>query len=158
MGCGIPPHPQPLSRVGEKGATFFDELQFFHSSLHEGTLLSSNVVPRALWMWKIPFLGGAARKSTSWDSCNSSLSCRDLDDKAGTDRNIVFHVNVALVIRNDATGDRQSQARTSSFGREIGQKQLFLVGRWNAVTRILDYHLDCLPMRIKATGQAELLL
>ncbi len=26
--CGIPPHPQPLSRVGERGADFFAELQF----------------------------------------------------------------------------------------------------------------------------------
>src|SRR5262245_51501021 len=39
--CGIPPHPQPLSRVGERGAAFFDEFQFFHCSLRgEGTAVN----------------------------------------------------------------------------------------------------------------------
>ena len=44
-----------------------------------------------------------------------SLPCRDLDNKAGTHRNVVLHVNVAFVIGNDATGDGQSQAGAPSF-------------------------------------------
>src|SRR5687768_3040342 len=69
-------------------------------------------------------------------------SSRELDLEARSARLVVVHVNLAVVVANDAMHDGQAKAGAAAFRREVREEKLVLVGVRNASTGIGDLDVD----------------
>jgi len=79
-----------------------------------------------------------------------------LDEKARAHRMIVFHVNGATVLGNNARGDREAQTGATILGGKLRKEEFVLVFRRDAVASIGDGNFDYLGIDVIASGDENL--
>ena len=80
---------------------------------------------------------------------------RQLDEKARADRKIVFDVNGAAVLGDDAGGDGETQAGAAILGGKMRQEQaVFVFGR-DAVPGVLHADFNGFGLAVGAGGDGD---
>src|ERR1700683_327005 len=83
---------------------------------------------------------------------NSHFGGGEPDQEPRARGHVVFDANRAVMFGDNATGNRQAQSRAASFGRKMGQKQLFFVLRRDSVAAIRNFDDDGVSVAFRSSG------